>query len=86
MTRTTTPIGGRSPFPTADFRAIAANGKPQFDLIAGINTSRQTADALVSVRAAIVAGADHQPFLADARKRFEEQAAALGATVQWAVE
>ena len=86
MTRTTTPVGGRSPFHDIEFRAFAAEGRPQFDLVAGINTSRQTADALVSVRAAVVAGADPEPFLADARKRFEEQAAAMGATVQWAAE
>lgn len=88
--RSTSQIG-QSPFePIADFRQFATDPTARlrlkepamFDLVSAITTTRKTYEALVSIRAAIVVGGDHSPFLADAHARFKEQATALGYLVE----
>jgi hypothetical protein len=88
--RTTSQIG-RSPFqPIPDFRAFATDPTAtvklkepaMFDLVAAINQTRKTYEALVSIRATIVVGGDQEPMLAEAMDRFKEQATALGFVVE----
>jgi hypothetical protein len=88
--RTTSQIG-QSPFqPIPDFRAFATDPTatvklkepPMFDLVAAINQSRKTYEALVSIRATIVVGGDQEPMLAEALDRFKEQATALGYVIE----
>lgn len=86
---------GQSPFePITDFRAFATDPTAtvklkepaMFDLVAAINQTRKTYEALVSIRATIVVGGDQEPMLAEALDRFKEQATALGYVVEPADE